>query len=93
MEAGVSKKRKLLEKLLVLPPEMRYEEVEAILTSFGFVCDRSKGSHHQFRHPKGCQLTVPRKSGQRVTRTYLRLVAKALECATGRSVEELVEER
>lgn len=88
----MSKKDKLLKKLLALPPEMRYEEVEAILTNFGFILVRSKGSHHQFRHPKGRQLTVPKRGGQRVTRTYLRQVASALEWVTGRSIEELAEE-
>lgn len=88
----MGRKRKLLEKLLRLPPEMRYEEVETVLTSFGFQPVRSKGSHHQFRHPRGIMLTVPKMGGQLVKRAYLREVVRALEVATGKTMEELLEE-
>jgi len=88
----VGRKRKLLEKLRRLPPEMSYEEVELLLTSFGFEHVRSKGSHHQFRHFRGTKLTVPKHGGQMVKRTYLRQVLEALEKVTGKAVEELLEE-
>lgn len=88
----MGRKRKLLERLLRLPPEMRYEEVETVLTMFGFQPVRSRGSHHQFRHPTGVMLTVPKMGGRVVKRTYLRQVVQALEEATGKGVEELLEE-
>lgn len=88
----MGRKRKLLEKLHRLPPEMSYKEVESLLTSFGFEHVRSKGSHHQFRHPGGTMLTVPKHGGQMVKRTYLKQVLEALEKATGKAVEELLEE-
>ncbi|WP_295433325.1 type II toxin-antitoxin system HicA family toxin [Thermus sp.] len=88
----MGKKRKLLEKLFALPPEMRYEDVEKVLVAFGFECVRSKGSHQQFRHPGGRMLTVPKRGGQTVTRTYLKQVIAALECVTGKALEELMEE-
>jgi predicted RNA binding protein YcfA (HicA-like mRNA interferase family) len=88
----LSRKRKLLEKLKALPPEMSYEEVERVLGWFGFSCVRSGGSHHQFRHPSGRMLTVPKRGGQVVTRTYLKQVVGALEDVTGKDLEELLEE-
>ncbi|MFN4073286.1 MAG: type II toxin-antitoxin system HicA family toxin [Thermus sp.] len=66
--------------------------MEAVLTSFGFQLVRSKGSHHQFRHPEGAMLTVPKLGGQVVKRTYLKQVVLALEEATGKAAEELLEE-
>ncbi|MDM7325203.1 MAG: type II toxin-antitoxin system HicA family toxin [Thermus sp.] len=86
----MGRKRKLLESLLRLPPEMRYEEVEMVLTTFGFKPVRFRGSHHQFRHPGGVMLTVPKMGGQVVKRSYLKQVVPALEEATGKAVEELL---
>lgn len=70
---------KLLEKMRRLPPEMRYEEVERVLRAYGFAEERSRGSHHIFRHPNGRKLTVPKHRGQVVKTAYLKQVLKAIE--------------
>ncbi|MCS7032093.1 MAG: type II toxin-antitoxin system HicA family toxin [Gloeomargarita sp. SKYG116] len=88
----MSKKRKLLEQLLRLPPEMDYEQVEQVLGMFGFVCVRSRGSHQSFRHlESGRMLTVPKFGGQVVKRQYLKQVREAIEDVTHQSLEELLE--
>lgn len=75
----MSRFEKLLAKLRRLPPEMRYEEVEKILTAFGFVKRGSSGSHHVFYRPGCPPLTVPKHRGHVVKTTYLKLVIRILE--------------
>ena len=44
--------RKLLTKALNAPQNLRFAELRALATAFGFRLDRVKGSHHIFVHPK-----------------------------------------
>lgn len=44
------KKRKLFEKMLNSPKNIRFEEFILLLEAFGFVQDRVRGSHHIFVH-------------------------------------------
>jgi predicted RNA binding protein YcfA (HicA-like mRNA interferase family) len=43
--------RKLLEKALWSPANLRFEEVCALARAFGFHLSRVSGSHHIFAHP------------------------------------------
>ena len=45
------KQRKLLEKALSAPANLRFEEVRALARAFGFRQSRVSGSHHIFVHP------------------------------------------
>jgi predicted RNA binding protein YcfA (HicA-like mRNA interferase family) len=46
------KKRKLLEKALRSPRNMRFKDMVTLLEAFGFRLSRVKGSHHIFVHPQ-----------------------------------------
>lgn len=69
---------KLVELFLSEPVELRFEEVRALLNAFNFEEVRSKGSHHTFRDSEGRTITVPKKGGQKVKRTYIREIVSLL---------------
>jgi predicted RNA binding protein YcfA (HicA-like mRNA interferase family) len=48
----VSKKRKLLEKVLSGSKNIRFDDFVTLLESFGFIMARISGSHHIFKHSK-----------------------------------------
>ncbi len=50
------KKRKLLQKALVSPKNMRFSEMVTLVEAFGFRLSRVSGSHHIFVHPQISQL-------------------------------------
>jgi len=45
------KKRKLLERALAHPADLRFHEMVALSEAFGFHLSRVRGSHHVFAHP------------------------------------------
>jgi predicted RNA binding protein YcfA (HicA-like mRNA interferase family) len=45
------RKRKLLQKALTNPQNLRFREMIALVELFGFRLSRVKGSHHIFVHP------------------------------------------
>ncbi len=75
---GMSKLEKLIEQLLRYPPEVRFDDVEYVLTAFGFVEKRSKGSHHTFRNAAGLKITVPKKGGKMVKGVYVQQIVSLL---------------
>jgi predicted RNA binding protein YcfA (HicA-like mRNA interferase family) len=74
----MSKLKKLVERFLAVPPEVRFEEVRYILEAFGFREVRSKGSHHSFRREDGLKITVPKTGGQNVKGSYVRQIVELL---------------
>jgi len=74
----MSKKEKLLQKMLAKPPEITFGEFEAFMELHGWVKDRQKGSHAIFLSTSGEMLTVPQKHGKMVKRTYIVLALKRL---------------
>jgi predicted RNA binding protein YcfA (HicA-like mRNA interferase family) len=46
------KRRKLLEKALTKPNNMRFSEMVNLAEAFGFRLSRVNGSHHIFTHPQ-----------------------------------------
>ncbi len=69
---------KLVKLFLSEPVEVRFEEVRALLNAFGFEEVRSKGSHHIFRNSAGRTQVVPKKSGQKVKRAYVKEIVDLL---------------
>ncbi|WP_414530812.1 type II toxin-antitoxin system HicA family toxin [Nodularia chucula] len=47
----MSKKRKLLEKVLSGSKNIHFNELVALVEAFGFTLSRVNGSHHIFTHP------------------------------------------
>ncbi len=48
----MSKKRKLLEKILAGSKNIRFDELVILVEAFGFRLSRINGSHHIFTHPE-----------------------------------------
>ncbi len=74
------KKRKLLQKALSSPKNMRFNEMVALVEAFGFRLSRVKGSHHIFVHPQVRELinlqNVGGKAKPYQVRQFLRLVER-----------------
>ena len=47
----MSKKRKLLEKVLSGSKNLQFDDLVTLIESFGFSLSRINGSHHIFTHP------------------------------------------
>lgn len=60
-----------------MPPRVR-ELVNLLLTA-GFLDRGGKGSHRNFRHPRGVNITVSGKSGDGAKRYQVRDVNQAIE--------------
>lgn len=58
----------------------------SLLERLGFAEIRQRGSHKQFRHPDGRGTTVPFHSGQNISPTLLRKIARDIEL----TLEELL---
>ena len=74
------KKRKLLEKALTSPRNLRFQEMVTLVEAFGFRLSRVKGSHHIFVHPQVRELiNIQDVAGQAKpyqVRQFLRLVER-----------------
>ena len=57
-------------------PTLKPREVVALLEGLGFAEVRQRGSHKQYRHSDGRGTTVPFHSGQDISPTLLRKIAK-----------------
>jgi predicted RNA binding protein YcfA (HicA-like mRNA interferase family) len=47
----MTKKRKILEKILAGSKNVKFDEFTILLEAFGFELRRISGSHHIYRHP------------------------------------------
>lgn len=75
----MSKKEKLLQKMLAKPPEITFREFELFMELYGWTKARQKGSHAVFLNESGDEmLTVPQSHGKMVRRTYIILALKQL---------------
>jgi len=62
----MAKWRKVFEKLVAGSLDIRFDDFVVLLERFGFVLDRTRGSHHIFVHPDIAELlsVQPRKDGK-----------------------------
>ncbi len=74
------KKRKLLERALANPKDVRFNEMVALVEAFGFHLSRVKGSHHIFVHPQVRELVniqnVKGRAKPYQVRQFLQLVER-----------------
>jgi len=74
------KKRKLLQKALSSPKNVRFDEMVTLVEAFGFRLSRVKGSHHIFVHPQVRELITLQNVDGKVkpyqVRQFLRLVER-----------------
>ncbi len=73
----MTKREKLLAKLLELPNDMRYSDVFKLLESHGFLFDHAGRNHNVFTDGK-VVLNIPTVSGKKVKRFYLTQIVIAL---------------
>jgi hypothetical protein len=61
----MSKRRKLLEKILERSGNIRFQDFVLIIEAFGFEFKRGKGSHRLYKHPRVPEfLNVQDSNGQ-----------------------------
>lgn len=70
---------KVRERLLRLPPDMRFSDVETLLLSLGWTVRQGKSSHVVLVTPSNKAITIATVKGRTVKRTYLRLIAEEIE--------------
>ncbi len=74
------KRRKLLQKALSSPKNVRFNEMVTLAEAFGFRLSRVKGSHHIFIHPQVRELVnlqdVDGRAKPYQIRQFLRLVER-----------------
>lgn len=70
---------KLVKKLLLRPPEIKFDDIRYVLIEFGYQEIRSKGSHHSFKNEQGEVIIIPKKGGQKVKRTYIEELIRLLD--------------
>lgn len=75
----MSKWDKLLRRLYLLSPDLRFDELRRILESYGYTMHGPKGgsSHFTFRKPGCPPITIPKK--EPIKRVYVKLVKEAVE--------------
>ena len=75
----MSKWDKLLQRILSLDKDMRFEELQKVLESYGYVATAPKGgsSHYTFRK-QGCQpITIPKHIP--IKKVYVMMVKEIVE--------------
>jgi predicted RNA binding protein YcfA (HicA-like mRNA interferase family) len=87
----VGKLEKLIELFLRQPPEVRFADVLYLLEAFGYIEQRSKGSHHTFSDPDGKTIVIPKVSGQKVKRVYVKRIIELLGLTIDSSEPEIAE--
>jgi predicted RNA binding protein YcfA (HicA-like mRNA interferase family) len=74
----MSKKRKLLEKILAGSKNIQFDELVALVEAFGFTLSRINGSHHIFIHPEILEIVnLQNKKGKAIpyqVRQFLSLI-------------------
>lgn len=75
----MTKLNKLINKILTVPKDMRFDEVKKILENYGYIMEqpRGGGSHCTFRK-EGCEpITIPKHDS--VKWIYVKKVKKVVE--------------
>lgn len=77
----MTRRDKLVERILRRPPTARFSDVRSLLEEYGWTYDRMKGSHAQFTKPGERTLPVPVHNGA-VKRVYLNRLCDLLALDT-----------
>ena len=75
----MSKWEKLLQKILALSKDLRFEELRKVLESYGYVMQAPRGgsSHYTFRKPGYTKITIPKHNP--IKRVYVEMVKDVVE--------------
>lgn len=75
----MTKLDKLVNRILNVPKDMRFDEVKKVLEKYGYKTEQPKGgsSHYTFRK-EGCEpITIPKHSP--IKRFYVKMVKEVVE--------------
>jgi predicted RNA binding protein YcfA (HicA-like mRNA interferase family) len=75
----MSKWEKLLQKILALSKDLRFEELRKVLESYGYIMQAPRGgsSHYTFRKPGCTKITIPKHNP--IKRVYVEMVKDVVE--------------
>ena len=75
----MSKWDKLIEKILNLSKDMRFDELRKVLESYGYVMNAPRGgsSHYIFRKPGAMPITIPKH--EPIKKIYVQMVKEIVE--------------
>ena len=83
----MSRWEKLLQRILSLSKDLRFDELRKVLESYGYRMDAPRGgsSHYTFRK-KGCQpITIPKH--EPIKKVYVEMVCNIVESEAGNHEE------
>ncbi|MEX2415934.1 MAG: type II toxin-antitoxin system HicA family toxin [Paenibacillaceae bacterium] len=58
---------KMIEKMKNQPRGIRYEEAAKVLTHYGYILIRTRGSHRHFRHDSGELITIKEENPLKIS--------------------------
>ena len=75
----MSKWDKLIEKILNLSKDMRFDELRKVLESYGYVMNAPRGgsSHYTFSKPGAMPITIPKH--EPIKKIYVQMVKEIVE--------------
>jgi predicted RNA binding protein YcfA (HicA-like mRNA interferase family) len=75
----MSKWEKLLQKILALSNDLRFDELRKVLESYGYIMQEPRGgsSHYTFRKPGCTKITIPKHNP--IKRVYVEMVKDVVE--------------
>ena len=75
----MSKWEKLLQKILALSKDLRFEELRKVLESYGYIMQAPRGgcSHYTFRKPGCTKITILKHNP--IKRVYVEMVKDIVE--------------
>lgn len=75
----MSKWEKLLQKILTLSKDMRFDELRKVLESYGYemTAPRSGSLHYTFRKPGAMPITIPKH--EPIKKVYVQMVKEIVE--------------
>ncbi|MBR6578781.1 MAG: type II toxin-antitoxin system HicA family toxin [Clostridia bacterium] len=75
----MSKWDKLIEKILTLSKDMRFDELRKVLESYGYEMNAPRGgsSHYTFRKSGAMPITIPKH--EPIKRIYVQMVKEIVE--------------
>ena len=79
---------KLLERILALSNDLRYEELKRVLEECGYTVKQPKsgGSHYTFRKPGCMPITIP--NHEPIKKVYVEMVKDVVESERDRNEED-----
>ena len=73
----MNKWEKLLDKILSLSKDVRFEELRKVLESYGYVMNSPGSSHYTFRKPGRSPITIPKH--EPIKKVYVEMVREIVE--------------